>query len=99
MHAFTIVEAFDPVDDVEPRMRARVVAHAMNPHDLQRLEEAFDHRVCPPAAASAHRLNHSIVVNESPMRFACILTARVGVHDQSRRWLAVPNSKCYRLQD
>ena len=40
MHAFTIIEAFNPIDHIELGLRARFVAKLMDALDLQGLEEA-----------------------------------------------------------
>src|SRR3954467_2809528 len=81
MYAASIVEALDPVDDIEPGLRARLVADAIDAFDFQGFKEAFHWRVIPAVCPSAHRLNHSIRLEEFPIPFTGVLTATIAVHD------------------
>jgi hypothetical protein len=39
VHALSIVEAFDPIDDVQPRLLARVVLVLIHAFDFKRLKK------------------------------------------------------------
>ena len=42
-----IVEAFDPVNDVETHLGARWISELIDSFDLQRLEETLQRRIVP----------------------------------------------------
>jgi hypothetical protein len=53
-----IVEALDPVNDVETRLGTGFVSELIDAFDLQCLEEALRGRVVPAIPIATHRLQH-----------------------------------------
>ena len=88
MDALPIVEAFDPVDDIEFGLSARFVANPMDAFNFQSLEEAFDGGVVPAIGSPAHRLNHLVVLDQFSVIGAGVLATPIRVHDQSRSWFS-----------
>ena len=56
MHAFVVIETFDPIDDVELGQRTSVVAQQMRALDLEHLEEALHRRVDAPTSSKLSRV-------------------------------------------
>ena len=54
VHAHAVVEALDPVDDVQAGLGPSVVAYLVGPIDLQCLEEALHRGVVPAFATPSH---------------------------------------------
>ena len=48
------------------------------------MEEALCHRVIPTVALAAHTRLHPVLGQEVPIAVGAILTAALGMHDQSR---------------
>ena len=93
MNTFSIVEAFDPIDDVELRLRTRPIAGSMDAFDFKSLEEALHCGIVPAVGSPAHRLNHFIVSDQFAVTDAGVLAAAVGMHDQSGRRFSQPVSR------
>jgi len=81
MNALSIVEAFDPIDDIELRLSPGFITGSIDAFDFQGLEKALHRCIVPAVPSPAHRLNHEVVLDQSPVRRAGVLTATVGVHD------------------
>ena len=88
MDALPIVEAFDPVDDIEFGLGARFVANPMDAFNFQSLEEAFDGGVVPAVGSPAHRLNHLVVLDQFSVIGAGVLATPIGMHDQPSSWFS-----------
>jgi hypothetical protein len=84
-----IVEAFDPVNDVESRLGAGCVSELIDAFDLRRLEEAS----CWPCDSS---IEHPEVGNQLPVAIARVRAAAVRMHDQPRLAASILNSSEYR---
>src|ERR1700733_3210098 len=83
MQALRIVEAFNPVDHVYARPCSAFVWNLVHALDFECLEETLHCSIVPAVGFPTHRLNHSIVLDQSTIRPAGILTSTIGVHDQS----------------
>src|SRR6266545_1538250 len=94
-----IVEAFDPVNDIESRLSAGLISELIDTFDLQRLEEAFHRCIVPAIGLATHRLQHSEIANQLPVAIACVLAAAVRMHDQSRPRFTSPIGRLQRLAD
>ena len=81
MNSLSIVETFDPIDDIEPRLGPGFIAGSMDSFDFQGLEKALHRCIVPAVTSPTHRLNHKVVLNQSPVGGAGVLTATVGMHD------------------
>ena len=68
-----IVEAFDPVNDVEPRLGPGLVSELIDTFHFQRLEEAFHRRIVPTIGFAAHRLQHPEIGNQLAVAIARVL--------------------------
>ena len=68
-----IVEAFDPVNDVESRRGAGFVSELVDALDLQCFEEALHRRIVPTIGPAAHRLQHPEIGNQLPVAVAGVL--------------------------
>jgi hypothetical protein len=73
MQTLSVVEAFDPTDDLQARVRPCGIPLRMDQLDLQGLEEAFHRRVVPTVSTPAHRLDHLEVVKELSVGVAGVL--------------------------
>ena len=76
VQALAVVPALDPVDDVQPGLRLRVVAYLMNALDLQRLEEAFHRRGVPGVGLPAHGHRDAQLGGQHPVALSGILRPR-----------------------
>ncbi len=94
-----IVEAFDPVNDVESRFGASCVSKLIDTFDLQCLEEALHRRVVPAIGPAAHRLQHPEISNQLPVAITRVLAAAVRMQDQPRPRFAAPIGGLQRLAD
>jgi len=68
-----IVEAFDPVNDVEARFGASCVSELIDTLDLQRLEETLHRRIVPAIRLAAHRLQHPEIGKQLPVAITRVL--------------------------
>ena len=92
MQTLRVVEALDPVNQIESSLRSRCISHSIDPLDFQRLEEALHRRIVPAVALATHRLHHPIFGDQLPVFVAAYWTAAIGMHDQSRRPACVANT-------
>jgi hypothetical protein len=77
MHALSIIEAFDPGDDIEPGLLTRLIAVPMDTFDFQGLEETLHRRIVPTVGAPTHGLNHSVILDQFPVTLAGVLPRSV----------------------
>jgi len=68
-----IVEAFDPVNDVESSLGSGVVSDLIDALDFQGLEETLHRRIVPAISFAAHRLQHPEVGEQAAVEIARIL--------------------------
>jgi hypothetical protein len=68
-----IVEAFDPVNDVEAGLGTGFVPELIDAFDLQRLEEALHRGIVPAVGPAAHRLQHSEILDQSSVAITRVL--------------------------
>src|SRR4030095_5300798 len=97
METLSVVEALDPVDNIESGLRTRWIPDAMEAFDLQSLEEALHRGVVPAVGSPAHRLNHLVILDQFSVRRARVLATAVGMHHQSCIRFSLPISRLQRL--
>src|SRR5665213_2144299 len=97
MQALRIVEALDPIHQVNTGLCPSLVPNLIDPFDLKGLEEAFGHRIIPAVGLSAHGLHHRIVLDQTAVGMAGVLASAVGMHDQSGSRLTTPVCRFKRL--
>jgi len=68
-----IVEAFDPVNDVESSLGTGFVSQLIKALDLHRLEEAFHRRIIPTICSATHRLQHPEIGDQPAVTIARVL--------------------------
>lgn len=90
MNSHAVIEALDPIHDVQTSLGPSVIAYLVDALDLQGFEEAFHRRVVPGVALPAHRHRDPEVRRQPAVLVAGVLTAPVRVNEQPDTGLALP---------
>ena len=69
MQPHAIVEAFDPIDDIESGLGSAVISELISTLDFQRFEEALPRRIIPAVRLATHRLSHPVILDQAPLAY------------------------------
>ena len=97
--AFGVVEHLDIVEHVTPRIIACGVDLALDPLQLEQLEEALDHCVVVAVAAPTRRAFQSVRLQKLCPVAPRKLAALIAVDQHARRRLTAPDGHQQGLQD
>ncbi|MFT4564739.1 MAG: hypothetical protein ACI9BW_004509 [Gammaproteobacteria bacterium] len=81
MKPVTIIEAFHPIDDIDPRVISRGISLSIHALNFERLEEALDDCIISAIRLAAHRCRHAVVLDQFAIFLTGILAPTIGVHN------------------
>ena len=94
-----VVIAFDIAEYFAAHACSIAQFMAVNPFDFERMKKAFCHGVVVTATGFAHALADFSETKTVPTELACVLASAIGVEDESRGRLTLPQGHINRLDD